>query len=173
LVLTPGARVGPYEIPAPENVTLGNNVVVSPDGRFIAFVSGGTDSAPARMFRPFSSGGSMTVSERTIGSVTLLDLDGRLVLGASAEGLRDKIRSLLQQGQKQFIVNLAGVPYMDSTGLGELVHMYATVTRQGGALKLLNTTSRLHDLLVITKLATVFDCFDNETTALASFAAPA
>ena len=112
----------------------------------------------------------MTVSERTIGNVTVVDLEGKLLLGASAEGLSDKIRSLLQQGQKHFIVNLAGVPYMDSSGLGELVHMYATVTRQGGVLKLLNTTSRLQDLLVITKLATVFECFDNEVTALASFA---
>jgi anti-sigma B factor antagonist len=115
----------------------------------------------------------MTVSERTVGGITVLDLNGQLVLGASAEGLRDKVRSLLQQGQRQFIVNLAGVPYMDSSGLGELVQSYATVTRQGGALKLLHLTSRLRDLLVITKLATVFDCYDSEDAALASFAVPA
>jgi anti-anti-sigma factor len=115
----------------------------------------------------------MTVSERAVGGITLLDLDGQLILGASAEGLRDKIRSLLQQGQRQFIVNLAGVPYMDSGGLGELVQAYATVIRQGGALKLLHLTSRLRDLLVITKLATVFDCYDSEDAALASFAVPA
>ena len=114
----------------------------------------------------------MTVSERATGGITVLDLKGRLILGASAEGLRDKVRSLLQQGQKQFIVNLAEVPYMDSGGLGELVQAYATVTRQGGALKLLNTTSRLHDLLVITKLATVFDCYASEDAAVASFAVP-
>jgi anti-sigma B factor antagonist len=83
------------------------------------------------------------------------------------------VRSLLQQGQLQFIVNLAGVPYMDSGGLGELVQAYATVTKQGGALKLLHLTSRLRDLLVITKLATVFDCYDAEDAALASFAVPA
>jgi len=115
----------------------------------------------------------MTMSERMVGRITLLDLDGQLILGASAEGLRDKLRSLLQQGQHQFIVNLAAVPYMDSGGLGELVQAYATVTRQGGALKLLNLTSRLRDLLVITKLATVFDCYDSEDAALASFAVPA
>jgi anti-sigma B factor antagonist len=115
----------------------------------------------------------MTISERMVGTITVLDLDGQLVLGASAEGLRDKLRSLLQQGQQQFIVNLAAVPYMDSGGLGELVQAYATVTRQGGALKLLNLTSRLRDLLVITKLATVFDCYDSEDAALASFAVPA
>jgi anti-sigma B factor antagonist len=117
--------------------------------------------------------GFMTMSERMVGGITLLDLDGQLILGASAEGFRDKLRSLLQQGQQQFIVNLAAVPYMDSGGLGELVQAYATVTRQGGALKLLNLTSRLRDLLVITKLATVFDCYDSEAAALASFAVPA
>ena len=90
----------------------------------------------------------MTVSVRAVGSVTVLDLEGKLTLGASAEGLRDKVGSLLQQGQKQFIINLARVPYMDSGGLGELVQAYATVMRQGGALKLLNTTSRLHEQVV-------------------------
>jgi anti-sigma B factor antagonist len=115
----------------------------------------------------------MTVSERLVGAIMVLELDGQLTLGASAEGLRDKVRSLLQQGQRQFIMNLAGVPYMDSGGLGELVQSYATVTKQGGALKLLNMTSRLRDLLVITKLATVFDCYDSEAAALASFAVPA
>ena len=115
----------------------------------------------------------MTVSERTVGAITLLDLDGQLILGASAEGLRDKVRSLLQQGRLQVIVNLAAVPYMDSGGLGELVQAYATVTKQGGALKLLHLTSRLRDLLVITKLATVFDCYEAEDVALASFAVPA
>jgi len=114
----------------------------------------------------------MTVSERAVGVITLLDLDGQLILGASAEGLRDKVRSLLQQGHQQFIVNLAKVSYMDSSGLGELVQTYTTVTKQGGALKLLHLTTRLRDLLVITKLATVFDCYDTEDAALASFAVP-
>jgi anti-sigma B factor antagonist len=80
----------------------------------------------------------MTVSERLVGAIMVLELDGQLTLGASAEGLRDKVRSLLQQGQRQFIMNLAAVPYMDSGGLGELVQSYATVTKQGGALKLLS-----------------------------------
>jgi anti-sigma B factor antagonist len=115
----------------------------------------------------------MTVSERLVGAIMVLELDGQLILGASAEGLRDKVRSLLQQGQRQFIMDLAKVPYMDSGGLGELVQAYATVTKQGGALKLLHLTSRLRDLLVITKLATVFDCYDSEAVALASFAVPA
>jgi anti-sigma B factor antagonist len=115
----------------------------------------------------------MTVSERAVGDVMLLDVEGQLTLGDGADRLRDKVRSLLQGGQKQFIVNLAGVPYMDSAGLGELVQAYATTRKQGGTLKLMNTTSRLRDLLVITKLATVFDSFDNEAAAVASFAAQA
>jgi anti-sigma B factor antagonist len=115
----------------------------------------------------------MTVSERLVGTIMVLELDGQLILGASAEGLRDKVRSLLQQGQRQFIMDLANVPYMDSGGLGELVQAYATVTKQGGALKLVHLTSRLRDLLVITKLATVFDCYDSEAAALVSFAVPA
>jgi len=115
----------------------------------------------------------MTVSERAVGGVTFLDVEGQLTLGDGADRLRDKVRSLLQEGQRQFVVNLAGVPYMDSAGLGELVQAFATTKKQGGALKLMNATRRLHDLLVITKLVTVFDCYDNEAAALASFAAPA
>jgi anti-sigma B factor antagonist len=114
----------------------------------------------------------MTISERTSGSVCILDVEGPVVVGrGGAELLSDKVRSLLQQGQKQLIINLAGVPYMDSTGLGAMVHAYATATRQGGSVKLLNSTKKLHDLLVITKLATVFESFDNEPAALASFRA--
>ncbi|MDH4063337.1 MAG: STAS domain-containing protein [Acidobacteriota bacterium] len=115
----------------------------------------------------------MTVSGRSVGGVTLLDLVGKLTVGESADRLREKIGNMVREGQKQFIVNLAGVPYMDSGGLGELVQAYATVTQKGGALKLMNMTSRLNDLLVITRLATVFDSFDSEAAALASFAAPA
>ena len=114
----------------------------------------------------------MTISERTVSGVAILDIDGPITLGqGSAELLSDKIRSLLQQGQRQLIVNLAGVPYIDSTGLGALVHSFATATRQGGALKLLNSTKKLHDLLVITKLATVFDSYDSEAAAVQSFRA--
>jgi anti-sigma B factor antagonist len=114
----------------------------------------------------------MTISERSSGSVCILDMDGPITLGPDgAELLTDKVRSLLQQGQKQLLINLAGVPYMDSTGLGAIVHAYATATRQGGSVKLLNSTKKLHDLLVITKLATVFESFDDEPAALASFRA--
>lgn len=113
---------------------------------------------------------NMTISERTVGAVRVLDLDGQLKIGdASAQLLSDKVRSLLQQGEKRLLVNLQGVSYMDSAGLGELVQAFATTARQGGSLKLLNTTARLHDLLTITKLATVFELHDNESAAVASF----
>ncbi len=113
----------------------------------------------------------MTISERSSGTVCILDVDGPITIGPGAEQLTDKVRSLLHQGQKHLLINLAGVPYMDSTGLGAMVHAYATATRQGGSVKLLNSTKKLHDLLVITKLATVFEQFDNEPVAIASFRA--
>jgi anti-sigma B factor antagonist len=112
----------------------------------------------------------MTISERRVGGVWVLDVDGAITVAAdSSERLSDKVRSLLQQGHKQIIVNLGRVPYMDSMGLGALVHAYATVMRQGGGLKLLNSTKKLQDLLVITKLATVFESFDDEPAAVRSF----
>jgi len=111
----------------------------------------------------------MTLSERSVGSVTVLDVVGDVKLDEGAGQLRDKVRSLLQQGKTKLLVNLGGVPYIDSAGLGELVQAYAVAGRQGGALKLVNVTKRLRDLLVITKLATVFEMFDDEAAGLASF----
>jgi anti-sigma B factor antagonist len=111
----------------------------------------------------------MTISERAVGALRVLDVDGPITLGPGADVLGDKVRSLLQQGEKNLIVNLAGVPYMDSTGLGALVHAYATTTRQGGSLKLLNLTTKLQDLLVITKLITIFESYDSEAAAVGSF----
>ena len=111
----------------------------------------------------------MTVSERGVGNVTILDVSGNVTLNDGAEQMRDKVRSVLQQGQKYLLMNLSKVSYMDSAGLGELVQAYSTVAKQGGRLKLVSPTKRLRDLLVITKLATVFDSFDDEPTAIASF----
>ena len=113
----------------------------------------------------------MTITERTNGGVCILDIDGPITIGpGGSDMLADKVRSLLQQGHRQLLINLAAVPYMDSTGLGAMVHAYATATRQGGSVKLLNSTKKLHDLLVITKLSTVFESFDSEPAAVASFA---
>jgi anti-sigma B factor antagonist len=113
----------------------------------------------------------MQIEERNVGAVTILDLKGKLVLGDGDALLKDKIHSLVNQGRKQLILNLGDVPYVDSAGIGEIVRTHTTVSRGGGSLKLLNVTKRIHDLLVITKLLTVFDTFDSEREALASFPA--
>lgn len=111
----------------------------------------------------------MTVSERSAGGVTILDVAGNVTLNDGAEQVRDKVRSVLKEGQRHLLVNLAKVSYMDSAGLGELVQAYSTVAKNGGKLKLVGPTKRLRDLLVITKLATVFESFDDEAKAVASF----
>jgi anti-sigma B factor antagonist len=115
----------------------------------------------------------MVIEERIIGDVTVLDLKGKMTLGEGDELLKDKINSLIHQGQKKLLLNLEGVPYIDSAGLGEIVRTYTTVSRQGGNLKLVNLTKRITDLLSITKLLTVFETFDSEAEALKSFAAQA
>lgn len=113
----------------------------------------------------------MQIDQRVNGDVTILDLKGKMTLGEGDELLKDKINSLLQQGHKNMILNLGGVPYIDSAGLGEVVRTYTTVSRQGGKLKLLNLTKRIQDLLAITKLLTVFETFENEQEAVRSFSA--
>jgi len=113
----------------------------------------------------------MVIEERVIGDVTILDLKGKMTLGEGDELLKDKINSLIHQGQKKLLLNLEGVPYIDSAGLGEIVRTYTTVSRQGGSLKLVNLTKRITDLLSITKLLTVFETFDSESEALKSFQA--
>ncbi len=111
----------------------------------------------------------MQIEERALGEVMILDVTGKLTIGDGDELLKDKINSLIQQGRKKLILNLEGVPYVDSAGLGEIVRTYTTVSRQGGSLKLLNLTKRITDLLMITKLLTVFDTYDSEQEALNSF----
>ena len=115
----------------------------------------------------------MHIEERTVGDVVVLDVKGRLQLGEGDELLRDKVNSLLNQGRKKIVLNLAEVPYIDSAGLGEVVRTFTTVSRQGGQLKLLNLTKRITDLLAITKLLTVFDTYDSEQDAVQSFSASA
>ena len=111
----------------------------------------------------------MRIEEREVREVLILDLSGKLPIGEGDELLKDKINSLIQQGRRKLVLNLAGVPYIDSAGLGEFVRTYTTVSRQGGNLKLLNLTKRITDLLMITKLLTVFDTYDSEQEALNSF----
>lgn len=113
----------------------------------------------------------ITIEERPIGDVTVLDIGGRLTIDRGAQRLKDKINSLISQERTHVVLNLAGVPYIDSGGLGQLVASYGSVMKAGGALKLLNVTSRNHDLLSITRLVTVFDTFDSEAEAVQSFQA--
>ena len=115
----------------------------------------------------------MQIDERTVGDVVVLDIKGRVQLGEGDEMLKDKVNSLLNQGRKKIVLNLAEVPYIDSAGLGEVVRTFTTVSRQGGSLKLLNLTKRITDLLAITKLLTVFDTYDSEQDAVQSFSASA
>ena len=111
----------------------------------------------------------MQIDERSAGDVTVLDLKGRMTMGEGDELLKDKVNSLILQGHKKLVLNLADVPYVDSAGLGEIVRTYTTVTKQGGSLKLANLTKRITDLLSITKLLTVFDTYDSEADAVRSF----
>ena len=115
----------------------------------------------------------MQIEERAVGDVVLLDLKGKITLGEGDELLKDKVNSLVNQGHKKIVLNLADVPYIDSAGLGEVVRTYTTASRQGGSLKRLNLTKRFTDLLSITKLLTVFETFDSENEAVRSFSASA
>ena len=112
---------------------------------------------------------TIKANTRQVDGVTVVDLSGRITLGEGSTILRDTVRELLGRGQKKILLNLGDVNYIDSSGIGELVSGYTTVTNQGGQLKLLNLTKKVRDLLQITKLYTVFDVFDEETTAVRSF----
>src|SRR5258708_37241850 len=101
----------------------------------------------------------MQIQERAVGDVMVLDLKGKITLGQGDELLKDKVNSLVNQGHRKIVLNLADVPYVDSAGLGEIVRTYTTVSREGGSMKLLNLTKRITDLLAITKLLTVLATF--------------
>jgi anti-sigma B factor antagonist len=113
---------------------------------------------------------TMTASSRQVNGVTIVDLNGRITLGEGSVTVRDMVRDLLAKGNKNILLNLADVSYIDSSGIGELVSAFTHVRREGGELKLLKLTKKVHDLLQITKLYTVFDIKDDEATAVASFA---
>ncbi|HEX2456563.1 MAG TPA: STAS domain-containing protein [Vicinamibacterales bacterium] len=109
------------------------------------------------------------IEETLIGGVTVLDIVGKLTMDQGAQHLKDKINSLISQERTHIVLNLKNVPYIDSGGLGQMVASYGTVMKAGGVLKLLNVSSRNHDLLSITRLVTLFESFDSEAEAVQSF----
>jgi anti-sigma B factor antagonist len=112
---------------------------------------------------------ALTAKVRQIGDVAVVDLHGKITLGESTGVLRDELKSLMAQGTKNIVLNMAGVSYVDSAGLGELVGAYTTATNQGGAVKLLHLQSKMKDLMQITKLHTIFPSYEDEQDALKSF----
>jgi len=112
---------------------------------------------------------SMKVSTRQQDDVTIVDLSGQIKLGEGSSVLRDTVKDLAAKGQKRILLNLGDVTYIDSSGVGELVAAFTSVRNQGGELKLLNLTKKVHDLLQITKLYTVFQVMDDEAAAVAAF----
>jgi len=116
---------------------------------------------------------SVSIEIRLVQGVQVLDVNGRITLGEGATELRDAVRSVIRDGGKKVLLNLGEVAYIDSSGLGALVSSFATMNNAGGQIKLLNVTKRVQDLLLITKLLTVFETYDDEPTALRSFACAA
>jgi len=114
---------------------------------------------------------ALTTKVRRVGDVAIVDLGGKITLGENTGILRDELRSLLSQGTKKIVLNMADVSYVDSAGLGELVGAYTTATNQGGSVKLLHLQGKLKDLMQITKLTTIFRSFDDEKSAVADFGA--
>ncbi len=113
---------------------------------------------------------SVKLNTRQVGDVSVVDVAGRITLGEGSSALRDTLRDMVSKGQKRILLNLGEVSYIDSSGIGELVSGFTTVTNSGGQLKLLNLNKRVKDLLQITKLYTVFDVHEDEAGAIRSFA---
>src|SRR5262245_53720757 len=113
----------------------------------------------------------MTISERALGDVTIIDLGGRITVQDGAGTFRDMMQTMIKEGRVRIVLNFNDVSYVDSTALGQVVRAYTGVTRKGGSLKLLNVPPKVHHLLVVTKLLSVFDLFDDEAEALKSFGA--
>lgn len=111
----------------------------------------------------------MEISRRDLGNITVLDLSGRLTSTDGSGRLKDKVSSLIFEGHKNIVLNLANLSYVDSSGLGEMVACHTTAAKAGGAIKLAHTMGKMKDLLSITKLLTVFDCHDTEAQAVSSF----
>ena len=111
----------------------------------------------------------MEIKKRTVGDIQILDCSGKIVLGEGTMAVRNMVRDIIAANEKKIILNLADVNYIDSSGIGELVSTYTTVTNAGGQLKLLNLTKKIQQLLAITKLLTVFQVFEDEQAAITSF----
>lgn len=111
----------------------------------------------------------LNINERQAGDVTVLDMSGKITIGEGSVALRSAIRRLIEEGKKKILLNLSQVSYVDSSGIGEFVASFTAINREGGQLKLLNLTQKIQDLLAITKLLTVFDTYDDESSALNSF----
>ena len=112
----------------------------------------------------------MQIDEKLNGEVAVITVTGDITLNQGGDVLlKDKVQSLLQQGHRKLVLDLGNVSYVDSAGLGQLVQIHATAKNKGGALRLVNVTKRLKDLLVVTKLVTIFDTYDSEAEAVASF----
>ena len=112
---------------------------------------------------------AMKITRRQVDGVTILDLNGRITLGDGEVVLRETIQDLAKEGDRRILLNLGNVPYIDSTGLGELVRAYTTMRKRGAEVKLLNLTKKIHDLLELTKLYTVFDVYGDEDSAIRAF----
>ena len=112
---------------------------------------------------------SLYINQRRVGEVTVLDLKGRVRIGGGVIELHKAIRTLVDEGKTQILLNLSGVTHIDSSGLGQLISSHISVTNQGGVIKLAHLTERLHELMIVTKLLTVFDVYDDEEKALATF----
>lgn len=112
---------------------------------------------------------ALAIASREVDGVTVLDLSGRITLGEGSVQLRDSIRDLIGKGQRRILLDLGDVNYIDSSGLGEMVSAYTSARNQGATVKLLKLTKKVHDLLQLTKLYTVFDIYDDEASAIASY----
>lgn len=111
----------------------------------------------------------MKLSSRSLDTVTILDIEGKILLGEGDVAIKQAVDELLSQGRKQLLLNIAKVPYIDSAGLGQIIRCFTAIRKAGGALKLLSPNQRVIDLLTVTKLVNVFDWYNDESAALSSF----
>ncbi len=111
----------------------------------------------------------MKLSSRLVDGVTILDVEGKILLGEGDVQIKQAIDDLLAQGRKMYLLNLAKVPYIDSAGLGQIIRCFTAIRKSGGTLKLLSPNAKVIDLLSVTKLVNVFDWYNEESGALSSF----